>query len=55
MAKVTLKGQISGTRNGKPWPKPGDTIDLPADEADSLIAQGMAEKPKSKKSDSGDK
>lgn len=44
--KVVMKGKISGTRDGKPWPDVGDTIDLPKDEADRLIRQGMAEKPK---------
>lgn len=43
MAKVTMRFQISGTRDGLDWPAPGDIIDVPADEADSLVAQGLAE------------
>lgn len=42
MASVTLKVQISGTRNGEDWPAPGTTINLPDDEAASLIAGGVA-------------
>ncbi len=43
MAKVTMNFQISGSRDGVDWPAPGDTIDVPPDEADSLVAQGLAE------------
>jgi len=43
MAKVTMKFQISGTRDGLDWPAPGDTIDVPADEAAALVAQGVAD------------
>ena len=41
--RVTMKLQISGTRNGEPWPARGETIDLPDDEAAALVAQGAAE------------
>ena len=39
---VTMLHQISGTRNGAAWPKPGESIDLPESEARDLIAIGMA-------------
>lgn len=41
--RVAMKLQISGTRNGEPWPARGETIDLPDDEAAALVAQGAAE------------
>lgn len=40
---VRMKQQMSGTRDGKDWPAPGEKIDLPADEAVSLLAGGVAE------------
>ena len=40
--KVTMKVQVSGTRNGEDWPAPGQVVDLPDAEAVSLINQGMA-------------
>ncbi|QDY64873.1 hypothetical protein FQA45_00290 [Glutamicibacter halophytocola] len=42
---VRMRALISGSRNGKKWPKPGQTIDLPEAEAAQLIAQGIAEDP----------
>lgn len=42
MTHVRMLGQISGTRDGRPWPAPGDTIDLPDDEARDLMATGIA-------------
>lgn len=39
---ITMLGQVSGLRNGKPWPPPGHAIDLPDDEAVQLIANQMA-------------
>ncbi len=44
MTNIRMLGQISGTRDGEPWPAPGDTIDLPEDEAKNLIATGIAAK-----------
>lgn len=38
-----MRGLISGTRNGETWPGRGGEVDLPDDEAETLIAQGMAE------------
>lgn len=48
MANKTVKMlvQISGTRDGKDWPAPGETISLPADEAEVLIKNGQAGAPK---------
>lgn len=39
---VRLKGDISGTREGQPWPPRGSVVDLPDDEAAKLCATGMA-------------
>jgi hypothetical protein len=41
--KVKMLTQISGVRDGKPWPAEGDTIDVPADEAKSLCESLVAE------------
>jgi hypothetical protein len=40
---VTMRRQISGTRDGVDWPAPGGTIDVPDDEAATLIQLGHAE------------
>nr|MDT0658031.1 hypothetical protein [Micromonospora sp. DSM 115978] len=40
--RVRMKGQISGSRNGVPWPPKGGVIDLPDDEAAQLCDAGMA-------------
>ncbi len=39
---VTMRRQISGTRDGVDWPAPGETIDVPDDEAAQLISLGHA-------------
>mgnify|MGYP001163556668 FL=1 len=44
MPKVKMLIKLSGTRNGEDWPAPGETIDVPKQEADSLISNGFAEK-----------
>jgi hypothetical protein len=41
--RVVMKHQINGTRDGQDWPAPGGAIDLPDDEAASLVASGSAE------------
>lgn len=41
---VRILGDISGTRNGKPWPQRGAVVNLPQGEADSLCGCGMAER-----------
>lgn len=42
---VAMRIAISGTRDGEPWPRVGDTIDLPADEAERLVRLGYADLP----------
>ena len=42
MATIKMLANISGTRNGVEWPELGGTIDVPADEAESLAAAGLA-------------
>lgn len=39
---VTMTRHISGTRDGVDWPAPGESIDVPDEEAASLIANGLA-------------
>lgn len=41
--KITMRVGITGTRDGQDWPAIGETIDLPADEANELVAAGLAE------------
>ena len=41
--RITMKAQISGTRNGEEWPAIGEVIDLPAAEATDMVAAGLAE------------
>ncbi len=49
MAKVIrMRAQISGTRDGVQWPKPGDTIKVSDEEAALLIKFGQAEDPDGK-------
>lgn len=42
--KIRMLVQVTGTRNGSAWPAPGETIDVPAAEAEDLVDQGRAEK-----------
>lgn len=50
--KVRLVHDISGTRDGKPWPAAGGEVDLPDDEALVMLQNGSAkavgEKPSSR-------
>ena len=39
---VKMRALISGSRDGKKWPKPGETLEVPDAEAAQLIAQGIA-------------
>ncbi|WP_060952398.1 DUF7302 family protein [Streptomyces hygroscopicus] len=50
--KVRMKATISGTRDGQPWPARGGVLDLPAEEAEHLIAAGLAEDAKDSESSS---
>lgn len=40
--KVKLRSEISGSRDGQPWPPPGSEVDLPQDEAVALLQSGSA-------------
>lgn len=42
--RIKLKVDISGTRDGVPWPGRGSVVELPNDEAQALIANGLAER-----------
>ena len=37
-----MRARITGTRNGVEWPAPGEPVDLPQDEAELLVANGLA-------------
>jgi hypothetical protein len=39
---VVMQIAITGTRDGEPWPRPGEEITLPADEADRMVRLGYA-------------
>jgi hypothetical protein len=39
---VTMIGEISGSRDGVPWPPVGGVVDLPDDEAIRLVENRMA-------------
>jgi len=41
--KIRLKVELSGTRDGVPWPPRGEAVDLPDAEAADLCAAGMAD------------
>lgn len=43
MPSVRMLSTVSGSRDGVAWPAPGETIDVPDDEAEGLIASGVAE------------
>jgi hypothetical protein len=53
--KIRLKVDISGTRDGKDWPRRGETMVLPDDEAAALCAADMAEPVAEKSSDKAEK
>jgi hypothetical protein len=40
--RVRMRATLSGTRNGADWPAAGGHIDLPKDEAEHLVAAGLA-------------
>ena len=48
MPKVEMLVYISGSRDGVDWPAAGETIDVPAQEAAELIANGFARAPEGK-------
>jgi hypothetical protein len=40
MAKVEIVTQPTGLINGRDWPEPGETLELPDDVAESMAAAG---------------
>lgn len=40
--RIRMLHNISGTRDGVPWPDPGEVVDLPDDEALTLLRTRMA-------------
>ncbi len=40
--KVRMVARISGARDGVEWPEPGEVLDVPAEEAASLIDSRLA-------------
>lgn len=40
--RVRIKSDVTGSRDGVPWPSPGEEIDLPDGEAASLCQTGAA-------------
>lgn len=40
--KIKMVVEMSGSRNGQPWPKRGETVDLATGEAQHLVASGIA-------------
>lgn len=49
--KVKMLVNISGARDGEDWPKAGETITLPAEEAEMLIKNGQAVVPGQERTD----
>ena len=43
MPTVTMCRRISGKRNGRDWPNPGETIEVSEDEARTLDRLGLAD------------
>lgn len=41
--KIRMKVDVSGSRDGMPWPRRGGVVDLEDDEAAQLCRAGMAE------------
>lgn len=42
--RIRILGDISGTRNGKEWPRRGAVVDIPDAEGEALCGSGMAER-----------
>jgi hypothetical protein len=42
MMRIVMTQIVSGTRNGVEWPAVGERLTVPDDEADQLIATGLA-------------
>jgi hypothetical protein len=48
--RIRMNIQISGSRDGAPWPAPGEIVELPEDEANDLIRNRSASEVKDEKS-----
>lgn len=46
--QVKLVSDMSGLRNGEPWPSIGETVDLTDDEANQMLINGSAVLPNQK-------
>lgn len=40
--RIRMTVEMSGTRNGEPWPKRGEVAELPTTEAAHLVGAGIA-------------
>lgn len=41
--KIRMKADISGVRDGHPWPRRGETVEVPDHQGADLCASGLAE------------
>ena len=53
--KIRLKTEITGLRNGVPWPAVGETMELPDNEAAEMCAAGHGEPVAEKAQDKAEK
>lgn len=53
--KIKMKAQISGLRDGKDWPAPGEEVTVSDEEGATLCDAGLAEPVASKSSDTAEK
>lgn len=49
--RVRMKVEITGTRDGQPWPLRGEEIDVPDEEGRDLCNSGIAEPVKEDKTE----
>ncbi|WP_432247710.1 hypothetical protein ACRAR1_07115 [Streptomyces sanyensis] len=42
--RIRMLVEMTGTRDGQPWPRRGEVADLPTAAAAHLVASGVAEK-----------
>ncbi|MFJ8163817.1 hypothetical protein ACIRBY_23220 [Streptomyces sp. NPDC096136] len=42
--RIRMTVEMSGTRNGEPWPRRGEVTELPTAEAAHLVGAGIAER-----------
>jgi hypothetical protein len=41
--KIRMRVEMSGTRNGRPWPAVGGAVEVPAEEGAAYCSAGLAE------------